>query len=86
MTHYEVELDTPQREELGPTASPADFAFPPAHALTAFDRRGASRPAYQIVCTYDDGQKRGPTDAEQPELRAALEDALDQPRASCCRA
>jgi hypothetical protein len=80
--HYEIELDTPERHDIGPTAFPADLAFPLAHALTAADRQGAPRPAYKIICTDEDGQKRGPTDAEQAELRVALEDALDQLGAS----
>ena len=76
--HYDIEFDTPDRHEIGPTASPADLAFPLAHALTAIDRQDAPRPAYKMICTDEDGQKREPTDAEEEELRTALEDALDQ--------
>jgi hypothetical protein len=55
----------------------SDLAYPVAHALTIADKQGASRPPFKIRAD-EDGQERGPTEAEQAAFTAALEQALGE--------
>jgi hypothetical protein len=76
-TDYSIDIDTPDRLEIGPAASPSDLAYPLAHALILIEKHGSPRPPFKVRADQD-GNTRDLTSAEQEAFTTALEHALDR--------
>lgn len=78
-TDYYIDIDIPERQEIGRAVSPVDLAHALAHVLAASERHGSPRPRFELRAD-ENGMARDLTPIEQKAFDAALERASDDVR------